>query len=122
MPNYEALTMFDKGTIRLFFKDFGASVRGGDGEDRALHDTRLRLCYALCNVMYRFRIVEGVTNATKALTVTDIRPKDMDLIEGLLMLYKYKYVNFGGREGSRDERLFLNIVYRRFDNLVLKYY
>lgn len=122
MPNYEALTMFDKGTIRLFFKDFGASVGGGDGEDRALCDTRLHLCYALCNAVYRFRIVEGVTNATKALTIKNIRPKDMDLIEDLLMLYKHKYVNLGGRNGSRDERLFLNIVYRRFDNLVLKYY
>jgi hypothetical protein len=122
MSNYEALTTFDKGTIRLFFENFGASVRGGEGEDRALHDTRLRLCYALCNVVYRFRIVEGVTNATKALTVTDIRLEDMDLIEGLLTLYKYKYVNSGRREGGLDERLFLNIVYRRFDNLVLKYY
>ena len=116
MPKYEALTMFDRGTIRLFFENFGASVRGGEGEEQALHDIRLCLCYALCNIVYKFRIIEGVTNAL-ALTTVDINEEDKDLIENLLTLFKYKYAG-----NSKDERLFLNIVYQKFDNLVLKYY
>ena len=116
MPNYEALTRFDRGTICLFFKDFAEGLKGSVSEERALHDTRLRLCDALCNIVDKYRVVKGVTNAL-ALTTVDISEEDKDLIENLLTLFKYKYAG-----KSKDERLFLNIVYRRFDNLVLKYY
>ena len=116
MSKYETLNRFERETIRLSFEDFAVEVKGGKSEERLLHDIRVRLSYSICNAVYKYRIVEGVTNAPD-LTITDISEEDKDLIENLLTLYKYKYAG-----DSKDERLFLNIVYRKFDNLALKYY